>query len=262
MPGAPSAAVATRWRCPSPPSSLLRRKTHPPPVLLPPSSATKKLPHHPPPPPPHYFHLFLPSLAAQEPQTDLPARCGSGGSGRPVRIMVGGLCARRLARRSRSALIAALTVLLVQTLIVWNFSSLDSGEEASNGGSSVREKRDRGAGNKAAGGDYFHHGFRQRQHLPLGKGASRHIQQPVSQRRVSHNQTVSPRFRIDRLVPGGVKGRAKHTRMSTSKDSGVPGSRLFRRSGGEADIVSLSHTAPTGWKQSSGLQSEMPERSV
>uniref|UniRef100_A0A665T0B8 Xylosyltransferase 1 n=1 Tax=Echeneis naucrates TaxID=173247 RepID=A0A665T0B8_ECHNA len=57
--------------------------------------------------------------------------------------MVGGSCARRLARRSRSALIAALTVLLVQTLIVWNFSSLDSGEDRENGGSSVRGKRDR-----------------------------------------------------------------------------------------------------------------------
>uniref|UniRef100_A0A3P8TRX7 Xylosyltransferase 1 n=1 Tax=Amphiprion percula TaxID=161767 RepID=A0A3P8TRX7_AMPPE len=66
--------------------------------------------------------------------------------------MVGGLCARRLARRSRSALIAALTVLLVQTLIVWNFSTLDSGEERENGASNMREKRDRVAGNKAAGG--------------------------------------------------------------------------------------------------------------
>ncbi len=98
--------------------------------------------------------------------------------------MVGGLCARRLARRSRSALIAALTVLLVQTLIVWNFSSLDSGEDRENGGSNVREKRDRVAGNKAAGSDYFQHGVRQRQrqHLPPpGKGTSRHIQQPVRQ---------------------------------------------------------------------------------
>lgn len=100
--------------------------------------------------------------------------------------MVGGLCARRLARRSRSALIAALTVLLVQTLIVWNFSSLDSGEDRENGGSNVREKRDRVAGNKAAGSDYFQHGLqqRQRQHLqPPGKGSSRHIQQPVRQTR-------------------------------------------------------------------------------
>lgn len=44
------------------------------------------------------------------------------------------VCARRLARHSRSALIAALSVLLVQTLIVWNFSSLDSGEDRGGGG--------------------------------------------------------------------------------------------------------------------------------
>ncbi|KAJ1096997.1 hypothetical protein NDU88_002127 [Pleurodeles waltl] len=52
--------------------------------------------------------------------------------------MVAASCARRLARRSRSAIIAALTVLLVQTLIVWNFSSLDSGDEH-------RDKRDKGS---------------------------------------------------------------------------------------------------------------------
>ncbi|NP_001120412.1 xylosyltransferase 1 [Xenopus tropicalis] len=54
---------------------------------------------------------------------------------------------RRLARRSRTAIVAALTVLLIQTLIVWNFSNLDSGDEqrAGGGGSSSREKRDRGS---------------------------------------------------------------------------------------------------------------------
>ncbi|XP_054897157.1 xylosyltransferase 1-like [Poeciliopsis prolifica] len=108
--------------------------------------------------------------------------------------MVGGACARKLARRSRSALIAALTVLLVQTLIVWNFSSLDSGEERENAGSSVREKRDRVAGSRAAGSEYLQRGEQQqqqqrrqqqqqqpgqRQHLPPpGRGTSRHIQQP------------------------------------------------------------------------------------
>ncbi|MED6273613.1 hypothetical protein CHARACLAT_008240 [Characodon lateralis] len=103
--------------------------------------------------------------------------------------MVGGSCARRLARRSRSALIAALTVLLVQTLIVWNFSTLDSGEERENAGSSVREKRDRVASSRAAGSDYFQRGVQQRrqpgqQHLPPpGRGTSRHIQQPVRQQR-------------------------------------------------------------------------------
>lgn len=51
-------------------------------------------------------------------------------------------CARRLARRSRSALLAAgLAVLLVQTLIVWNFSSLDpSGGDG--GARRSREKRE------------------------------------------------------------------------------------------------------------------------
>ncbi|CAG5928976.1 unnamed protein product [Menidia menidia] len=88
--------------------------------------------------------------------------------------MVGGWCARRLARRSRSALIAALTVLLVQTLIVWNFSTLDSGEESDNAGSNAREKRDRVAG------DYFQQRRKPGQHLPPspGRGTARHIQQP------------------------------------------------------------------------------------
>ncbi|XP_036398508.1 xylosyltransferase 1 [Megalops cyprinoides] len=92
--------------------------------------------------------------------------------------MVGGSCARRLARRSRSALIAALTVLLVQTLIVWNFSSLDSGEDRENGGSNIREKRDRVGSNKA-GSEYLKSGLQQ-QHLqpPFGKGAVRHKHQP------------------------------------------------------------------------------------
>ncbi|KAG7504483.1 xylosyltransferase 1-like [Solea senegalensis] len=55
-------------------------------------------------------------------------------------------CARRLARRSGSALLlAAVAVLLLQTLVVWNFSSLDSGATS-------REKREERAGelNKAA----------------------------------------------------------------------------------------------------------------
>ncbi|KAI9523052.1 hypothetical protein NQZ68_031912 [Dissostichus eleginoides] len=116
---------------------------------------------------------LLPPVALRTATDAPPAPCSPGAK------MVGGLCARRLARRSRSALIAALTVLLVQTLIVWNFSSLDSGEDRENGGSNVREKRDRVAGNKAAGSDYFQHGLQQRQHLqPPGKGSSRHIQQP------------------------------------------------------------------------------------
>ncbi|XP_076849804.1 xylosyltransferase 1 [Brachyhypopomus gauderio] len=75
--------------------------------------------------------------------------------------MVGGPCARKLARRSRSALIAALTVLLVQTLIVWNFSTLDSGEDGRDGG---REKRDRVGTNKA---EYPRSGVQKRHHQPI-----------------------------------------------------------------------------------------------
>lgn len=55
--------------------------------------------------------------------------------------MNGNPCARRLARRSKSALlVGALAVLLVQTLIVWNFSSLDS--SGGDGGVRSREKRE------------------------------------------------------------------------------------------------------------------------
>ncbi|KAJ3615356.1 hypothetical protein NHX12_018923 [Muraenolepis orangiensis] len=108
--------------------------------------------------------------------------------------MVGGSCARRLARRSRSALIAALTVLLVQTLIVWNFSSLDSGEEQRGGGtrggssSSVREKRRDHSINSITGGRGGHGDYskkhvmgaqqHQNQPSPGGRATVRHIQQP------------------------------------------------------------------------------------
>ncbi len=90
--------------------------------------------------------------------------------------MYGGLCARKLARRSRSALIAALTVLLVQTLIVWNFSSLDTGEERKDNG---REKRDR-IGPVSAYSESQKSGFqRKHQQPPLGKASNRHNQQKV-----------------------------------------------------------------------------------
>ncbi|XP_049760345.1 xylosyltransferase 1 [Elephas maximus indicus] len=79
--------------------------------------------------------------------------------------MVAAPCARRLARRSHSALLAALTVLLLQTLVVWNFSSLDSGAGERRGGAAAggaeqpppapaprRERRDLPAQPAAAGG--------------------------------------------------------------------------------------------------------------
>lgn len=65
-------------------------------------------------------------------------------------MMNGNPCARRLARRSKTALlVVALAVLLLQTLIVWNFSSLDSA--GGDRGAKSREKRaDRAGGlNKA-----------------------------------------------------------------------------------------------------------------
>ncbi|XP_013856133.1 xylosyltransferase 1, partial [Austrofundulus limnaeus] len=56
--------------------------------------------------------------------------------------MTGNPCTRRLARRSRSALLlCALVVLLLQTLVVWNFSSLDPGG-GGHGGARSREKRE------------------------------------------------------------------------------------------------------------------------
>ncbi|MGH0128273.1 UNVERIFIED_CONTAM: hypothetical protein FKN15_034109 [Acipenser sinensis] len=109
--------------------------------------------------------------------------------------MVGGPCARRLARRSRSALIAALTVLLVQTLIVWNFSSLDSGEDRENGGSNSLEKRDRVGvestrNNNRAGSEYLNRGDKQQNHhAPLKKGHAVHKQQPRTAIKFNCNET-------------------------------------------------------------------------
>lgn len=97
--------------------------------------------------------------------------------------MNGNPCARRLARRSRSALLlAALAVLLVQTLIVWNFSSLDSA--GGDGGARSREKReDRAGGLNKADGEHPRRGLRRTGDPPppplLGKAAVRHKLQAV-----------------------------------------------------------------------------------
>lgn len=95
--------------------------------------------------------------------------------------MNGNPCARRLARRSKSALLAAaLAVMLVQTLIVWNFSSLDS--TGGDRGARSREKREDRAGvlNK---GDREHsrRGLQKKGDPPpmLGKVAVRHKLQAV-----------------------------------------------------------------------------------
>uniref|UniRef100_A0A667WXF3 Xylosyltransferase 1 n=1 Tax=Myripristis murdjan TaxID=586833 RepID=A0A667WXF3_9TELE len=94
--------------------------------------------------------------------------------------MVGNPCVRRLARRSRSVLVVALAVLLVQTLIVWNFSSLDSAGE---GTGKRREKRDSRVGglNKAV--------REQPQSVPQrkGPGVCYHSHQPKERVRLDSN---------------------------------------------------------------------------
>lgn len=94
--------------------------------------------------------------------------------------MNGNPCARRLARRSKSALlVAALAVLLVQTLIVWNFSSLDS--TGGDGGARSREKReDRDRGLNKADAEHPRRGLQKKGDTPpLGKAAVRHKLQAV-----------------------------------------------------------------------------------
>lgn len=96
--------------------------------------------------------------------------------------MNGNPCARRLARRSKSALlVAALAVLLVQTLIVWNFSSLDSA--GGDGGARSREKREEQAGGlNKADREPPRRGLQKKGDPPpplLGKAAARHKLQAV-----------------------------------------------------------------------------------
>lgn len=98
--------------------------------------------------------------------------------------MNGNPCARRMARRSKSALlVAALAVLLVQTLIVWNFSSLDS--TGGDGGARSREKReDRAGGLNKADIEHPRKGLQKKGDPPppLGKAAVRHKLQAVGLR--------------------------------------------------------------------------------
>uniref|UniRef100_A0A4W6E093 Xylosyltransferase 1 n=1 Tax=Lates calcarifer TaxID=8187 RepID=A0A4W6E093_LATCA len=111
--------------------------------------------------------------------------------------MNGNPCARRLARRSRSALLlAALAVLLVQTLIVWNFSSLDSA--GGDGGARSREKReDRAGGLNKADGEHPRRGLRRTGDPPppplLGKAAVRHKLQAD----VYHSHRPKEKLRLD-----------------------------------------------------------------
>ncbi|XP_005739957.1 xylosyltransferase 1-like [Pundamilia nyererei] len=110
--------------------------------------------------------------------------------------MNGNPCARRLARRSRSALllVAALAVLLVQTLIVWNFSSLDS--TGGDGGARSREKReDRTGGFNKADMEHPRKGLQKRGDPPplVGKAAD----QQQLQADVYHSHRPKEKVRLD-----------------------------------------------------------------
>lgn len=120
-------------------------------------------------------------------------------------MMNGNPCARRLARRSKSALlVAALAVLLVQTLIVWNFSSLDSsgGER----GARSREKRaDRAGGLNKAVREPPRRGLLKKGDPPPlhGKAAVRHKLQAVRLRTWLRLCSFTPVFPLKgAFVPG------------------------------------------------------------
>uniref|UniRef100_A0A7N6A3D3 Xylosyltransferase 1 n=1 Tax=Anabas testudineus TaxID=64144 RepID=A0A7N6A3D3_ANATE len=109
--------------------------------------------------------------------------------------MNGNPCARKLARRSGSALlVAALAVLLVQTLIVWNFSSLDSA--GGDGETRSREKReDRSGGLNKAGREPPRRGLQRKDDppLPLRKPSIRHKLRAD----IYHSHRPEEKFRLD-----------------------------------------------------------------
>lgn len=120
-------------------------------------------------------------------------------------MMSGNPCARRLARRSKSALlVAALAVLLLQTLIVWNFSSLDSA--GGDRGARSREKRaDRAGGLNKAARETPRRGLLKKGDPPPlhGKAAARHKLQAVRLRTWLRLCISTPVFALKgAFVPG------------------------------------------------------------
>ncbi|KAK5619737.1 hypothetical protein CRENBAI_008157 [Crenichthys baileyi] len=109
------------------------------------------------------------------------------------REMNGNPCARRLARRSRSALLlAAVSVLLIQTLIVWNFSSLDSA--GGDTGARSREKRDdRTGGFNKADKERRWRGLQRKEDPQLlhGKAAVRHKLQAARQHLIYGGRNIT-----------------------------------------------------------------------
>lgn len=121
-------------------------------------------------------------------------------------MMNGNPCARRLARRSKTALlVVALAVLLVQTLIVWNFSSLDSA--GGDRGARTREKRaDRAGGLNKAVREPPRRGLLKKGDPPPlhGRAAARHKLQAVRLRSWLRSCVFTPAFPPEGpFVPGG-----------------------------------------------------------
>uniref|UniRef100_A0A8C9WL14 Xylosyltransferase 1 n=1 Tax=Scleropages formosus TaxID=113540 RepID=A0A8C9WL14_SCLFO len=149
------------------------------------------------------------------------------------------------ARRSRWALVAALSVLLLQTLIVWNFSTLDPGGDGGGDGSDGSE-RARGAGERTRSeGLQGAHGQR-----ALGRGGARFPRQPVGFRshrpkeraRVDSNNENSVPKDFESLDHSNLEGRSQPRRQT-------PGKQAEQRLGGvrnrsRAAQLSL-HQGPT-----------------
>ncbi|XP_048860520.1 xylosyltransferase 1-like isoform X1 [Brienomyrus brachyistius] len=170
--------------------------------------------------------------------------------------MVGAPCARRLARRSRSALAAALTVLLLlQTLVVWNFSSLDPGEDGGDGGDGVPAD---GKGALRSGG-YLKSGLT-KQYRRLGKRSARHEQQPVGYRphrpkekvRVDSNNENSVPKDFESIDHSNFEGRSQPQRQTPGKERlrVAQESRLVRLRKSSNEALQEGAVAQQGWNHS------------
>ncbi|KAL4659044.1 xylosyltransferase 1-like [Arapaima gigas] len=159
-------------------------------------------------------------------------------------------CAPKAARRSRCALVAALSVLLLQTLVVWNFSTLDPGGDGGGDGTDGSE-RVRGAGERARSGRLQGaHG-----QGALGRGAVRFPRQPVGFRshrpkekvRVDSNNENSVPKDFDSLDHSNLEGRSHPRRQAPGKQEDQGLSRVYNHSytAGSPHAQLLLHQDPT-----------------
>lgn len=123
-------------------------------------------------------------------------------------------------------------MLLLQTLLVWNFSSLDAGEEQSGGAAAGREKRDRGG--------------EQRAHPQRRGPAALHGKAMVGAgggRRRAGGAAAAPLSRgvIPRFCGGSCRGGARRARR------GRPGLASRRRAGAAVRVRSLFPVPARGW---------------